>query len=214
MTVTAIVLAGGRSKRFGGDKLAAELAGASILSTTIGAVAGISDGVLVGIAQLPDEQFETEVPVVLVHDPEPYGGPLAALAHLLGMRVEPDPVEDLAIVVGGDMPRVVPAVLRAMLDRLLADPTHDAVGLELTGAPRPQVLPLALRIAPAARAAGELLALEDRSLRMLVERLETLWIPEGDWRALDPAGDTLIDVDTAADLDRLRSAPDERRGGR
>jgi molybdenum cofactor guanylyltransferase len=209
--ITAIVLAGGRSSRFGSDKLVAELDGASLLARTITAVAPVVDGVVVAVSGLPDEVLVAEVPVALIHDREPYRGPLVALANALGTAVRPYPVADLAIVVGGDMPRLVPAVLKAMLDRLTGDPALDAVVLEVTGAPRRQVLPLALRCEPAFRAARAILELEDRSLRILADRLRAIELPEVEWRALDPDGDTLADVDTPADLDRLRSGDIERR---
>lgn len=210
MSVSAIVLAGGRSRRFGSDKLTAELDGASLLSTTVASVAPLVDGVTVAVATLPDEVLDAEVPVALVHDREPFGGPLAALANVLEQGVDPDPVTDLAIVVGGDMPRLVPSVLQAMIDRLRADPVLEAVILESPDAPRRQVLPLALRKGPARRAAREVLAREDRSLRLLIDRLRTLELPAVVWRALDPEGNSISDVDTVADLDRLRSAGPSR----
>jgi hypothetical protein len=44
-----------------------------------------------------------------------------------------------------------------------------------------------------------------RSLNALVDRLSTAELPPATWLALDPDGRTLADVDTTADLDRLRS---------
>jgi molybdopterin-guanine dinucleotide biosynthesis protein A len=103
------------------------------------------------------------------------------------------------------MPRLVPIVLTTMLDRLAADPELDAVILQAPASPRRQVLPLALREHAAAGAARAALDAGDRSLRGFVDRLRTLELPAGVWRALDLGGDTLADVDTSADLDRLRS---------
>jgi molybdopterin-guanine dinucleotide biosynthesis protein A len=191
--ITAIVLAGGRSRRFGSDKLAAELEGTSLLSRTIAAVG----------PALPEGLHPAGIPATVVGDLEPFGGPLVALANVLERGI-PDPVTSLAIVVGGDMPRLVPAVLRAMLDRLAADAELDAVLLE-AAAPRRQVLPLAIREHAAAGAARAALETGDRSLAGFVDRLRTIELPAQEWQALDPAGDTLADVDTPADLDRLRS---------
>jgi len=202
--INGIVLAGGTSRRFGGDKLAAELDGASILASTIAAVEAVADRVIVAGPALPRGFLAGEVPVALVHDPAPSGGPLVALAHALELEVAPDRFESLAVVVGGDMPRVVPAVLTAMLDRLASDRGVDAIVLEAPDAAHRQVLPLALRVAPARAVARALLQLEDRSLRLLVDRLRATELPAELWRALDPAGDTLADVDTREDLERLR----------
>jgi molybdopterin-guanine dinucleotide biosynthesis protein A len=203
--ITGIVLAGGTSRRFGSDKLAADLDGATLLARTIAAVEAVADGVIVVGPVLPSGFRAGEIPVMRISDPVPSGGPLVALAHALGQAVEPHPVEGLAIVVGGDMPRVVPAVLASMLDRLASDPEVDAIVLEAPDARRRQVLPLALRVAPARTVASSLLAPEDRSLKALVARLAVGELPAEAWRSLDPVGDTLADVDTREDLERLRA---------
>src|SRR5439155_7769406 len=64
-------------------------------------------------------------PIALIRDIDPFAGPLAALANVLG-AAEADPAH-AAIVVGGDMPRLVPAVLRSMLDRLAQARAIEAV---------------------------------------------------------------------------------------
>jgi molybdenum cofactor guanylyltransferase len=208
VTVTAIILAGGRSTRFGSDKLAAELDRGSVLGATIAAVAPLADGVIVAGPRLPDRFVVGDVPVALVHDPEPFAGPLAAIANAL--RSGPFAGEDLGLVVGGDMPRVVAAVLAAMLDVLDQDQAIDAVllGPRMNGAeppPRRQVLPLAIRLEPAALAAREAIAADERSLQAFVDRLVHVELPARRWLALDPDGLTLSDVDTRADLDRLNA---------
>ena len=53
---------------------------------------------------------------------------------------------EVVLVIGGDMPSLVPAVLRRLVDAL-DDPSVDAVVLEAGGRHRP--LPMALRRAPA-----------------------------------------------------------------
>ena len=214
MTVTAIVLAGGRSSRFGADKLAAGLDGGSVLASTIAAVAPLADGLIVAGPRLPDGVAGTDVPVTFLADLDPFAGPLAALANVLGSRAgDPggrgDP-GDLGIVVGGDMPRLVPAVLVAMLDVLDQDWTVDAVFLGPRPAaagtlPRRQALPLAIRLEPAAQAARDAIAAGERSLQAFIDRLAHAELPARRWLALDPDGLTLIDVDTRDDLDRLNA---------
>lgn len=203
MTITAIVLAGGRSRRFGSDKLAAELDGAPLLSASVAAVAMVADRVIVAGAATQASPVARDPAVEWRLDDEPFGGPLAALSSVLDSAIASQGPE-VALVVGGDMPRLVPAVLVAMVEVVLGDPEIEAVVLEASAAPRRQVLPLALRVEPAGRAARALLAAGDRSLRALIERLEARELPERAWRALDPQGDTLVDVDTGADLARLR----------
>ena len=207
--ITAIVLAGGRSRRFGANKLAAELEGASLLSRTIAAVEPIADIVIVAGPGLPEGRQAGDIPTSLVPDREPFEGPLAALANVLERGI-PDSGTSLAIVVGGDMPQLVPAVLATMLQRLAADQELGAVLLQAPGAHRRQVLPLAVREHAAVAAARATIDAGDRSLMGFVERLRTLELPVLEWQALDPAGATLTDVDMPADLDRLRSGGGDR----
>ncbi len=214
MSVTAIVLAGGASRRYGSDKLAADLDGAPVLARTIEAVAPLADGVLVAGPRLPEGLVGGDVPIALIADEAPFAGPLAALANVL------PPVSfgsaELGIVVGGDMPRLVPAVLVAMLDVLDQSPPVDAVVLVAPPAStspsagpatpaRRQVLPLAIRLEPAARAARAAVESGERSLRAFLDRLVVVELPAHRWLALDPDGATLTDVDTRADLDRLNA---------
>lgn len=203
MSVTGIVLAGGRSTRFGGDKLAADLDETSVLATTVNALGAVVDRVIVAGPALPDRST-SDVPIALVPDRAPFDGPLAALANVLeATRPESD---DVAIVVGGDMPRLVPRVLVAMVEALDASPSTEAVLLGRPGGPRHgrrQVLPLVVRVEPARRVALEAVEHGDRSLQSLVDRLALAELLASVWLRLDPAAATLTDIDTRADLDRL-----------
>ena len=213
MSVTGIVLAGGRATRFGGPKLAAELDGATILARAIGAVSNVVDEIIVAgpelpaLPELPADVGRRAGSIRVVPDEEEFGGPLQALAGALA-----EARGEIALVVGGDMPGLVPEVMAAMAARLLADP---ALGVVLLGAPddapaadpaaRRQVLPLALRLEVASPVAREAVVAGARSLRTLLDRLVSDEIAATTWRALDPTGATLLDVDTQADLDRLRA---------
>ena len=207
---TAIILAGGRSSRFGSDKLVAELDGRSLLGRTIDAVSAVVDTVIVAGPELPETLRAAGPPVALVSDTEPFAGPLAALATALDHSAdEPD---DLAIVVGGDMPRVVPAVLQSMLDALDGDAAIEAVLLgaqagfidDTGGSARRQVLPLAVRVSAARAASRDAVDAGQRSLQALLDRLRSSELPAATWRPLDPSGRTLLDVDTPSDLERIR----------
>jgi molybdopterin-guanine dinucleotide biosynthesis protein A len=201
INVTAIVLAGGRSSRFGSDKLAVDVGGRSLLAATIAAVAPIVDGTIVAGPELPREVNGGigDVPIALVPDAESFGGPLAALANVLSYGA-PDG-EELLLVVGGDMPGLVADVLELMLARLGAGLDVDAVVLDRP--PRVQALPLAVRRGAGARAAVEALATGDRSLVALLRRLRVETIPAAEWTPLDPTGDTLDDIDRPGDLEQF-----------
>jgi molybdopterin-guanine dinucleotide biosynthesis protein A len=206
VSVTGIVLAGGRSSRFGADKLLADLDGQTLLAATIGVVASVAERVIVAGPPLADGN-RPDAQVVFVSDVEPFAGPLVVLANVLeGLEADPS---DLAIVVGGDMPALVPDVLRTMLDRLDEEPRVDAVTLEgPSGAagqsPPTQILPLALRVPAARQTARSVVEGGRRSLVSLLDGLAHAELPAVRWQALDPAAKSLLDVDTPTDLEDVR----------
>lgn len=189
--VSAVVLAGGRSSRFGRDKLAEPIEGRPLLHHAIEAVRGLASEVLVVAALDADPAVPPDV--VVVHDPRPYEGPLAGLAA--GLRAANEPV---CLIVGGDSPTLVPAVL-GLLVGALDDIAMEAAALDDAGRLRP--LPSAVRREPAVDAADHLLADGERRLRLIFEWLPTRTIPDATWRALDPKGATLRDIDSPADLE-------------
>ncbi len=188
--VSAIVLAGGRSRRFGRDKLTEPFGGRTLLEHAIAAVGPLA-GETIAVAA-PDEPRNVPDGIILVRDPSSFEGPLVGL--VTGLRRATQPV---ALVVGGDMPTMVPSVLGALIDRL-DDPAVEAVVLESRGERQP--LPAALRTVLARSAAEQLVAAGERRLGALIETLATAVIEESTWRMLDPDGRTLRDIDTPADL--------------
>jgi molybdopterin-guanine dinucleotide biosynthesis protein A len=188
--VTAIVLAGGRSRRFGRDKLAEPIAGRSLLHHAIVAVRPFAREVLVVAA--PGAVLDVPSRVRVIHDEVPFAGPLAGL--LTGLQMATAPV---VLVTAGDMPDLVPGVVDALLDAL-ASPGVDASILELAGRPRP--LPMAIRRGAALTEALRLIGAGERRLRAVPDVLHATVIPEATWRALDPEGRTMRDIDTPADL--------------
>jgi molybdopterin-guanine dinucleotide biosynthesis protein A len=194
-SVSAIVLAGGRSSRFGSDKLAARYGDSTLLDRAVAAVGAVASEVIVVVAPGDDRQLPPAgVPVQRAVDPEPFGGPLVGL--LAGLEVAREPI---ALVVGGDMPTLAPAVLRMMIGGLGASQgARDAAVLIQRGEMRP--LPCVLRNGAATQSARHLLGEGERSLLALIRTLSVLSVAEGDWRPLDPTAATLLDVDLPGDL--------------
>jgi molybdopterin-guanine dinucleotide biosynthesis protein A len=186
--IGGIVLAGGRSARFGTDKLAAVVDGRPLLEHAIARVQAVAQVVVVVLA--PGSARDLPSGVLVAHDDEAYQGPLAGLAA--GLAVMPGDVGRV-LVVGGDMPSLSPAVLRLLIEALV-DETEAAVLDD--GGP----MPMAVRAPAAASAAGGLLAGGERRLRALPEHLGALVIRGPDWRALDPDAATLRDIDRPTDL--------------
>jgi molybdopterin-guanine dinucleotide biosynthesis protein A len=186
------VLAGGRSTRFGSDKLATPYRGIPLLHHAVLALIAMCDDVVVVLAPGSDP---TGLPpgARATHDPTEGEGPLAGLHQGLLAVVRSDAV----VVAGGDMPELQPAVL-ALMWKALDDPEVDAVALADGGRPRP--LPCVLRTWPAADIAHTLLHAGRRRLRDVLDSLRTAVIDEATWTALDPGRRTLFDVDEPGDL--------------
>ena len=219
MTASAIVLAGGRSSRFGSPKLRALVDGVPLLHLAVRAVAAVADEVVIvgprsgGVAPSDFDGLPAGVRVAVVLDPVEDGGPLIGLRAGLAAATG-----DRLVVVGGDMPRLEPAVLRAMLERLPNGPaagrtsigqssavtvsapkSADGVLLGQAGGARP--LPLAASTNEARRAVEAAVSEGERSLHAALARLTVVEVPADEWRRLDPSGHSLLDVDTPADLD-------------
>ncbi len=189
-SISVIVLAGGRSSRFGRDKLAEPVDGRPLLHHAIDAVRPIATEIIVVVAPGANPALPSDV--TLVNDAVAFEGPLAGLIGGLAAARSPT-----VLVVGGDMPALSAAVLGSMVERLVASDA-SALVLEHDGRDRP--LPMALRREPGLTTASALFAGGERRLRGLAEALSAAVFPEAAWRAMDPGGDTLRDIDTEADL--------------
>jgi molybdopterin-guanine dinucleotide biosynthesis protein A len=198
VTTAGIVLAGGASTRFGADKLSVPLHGRPLLHHALEAVARVGDPLVLVVGPnavapvLPDG---LGVRVQLVRDRQAHHGPLAGVAGALAAL---PPGVDRVIVVAGDMPFLVPAVLASLLDALGRDGQVQAARLEAD-----PVSPLPFAALPAVReVADHQLAAGRRSLRALLDAVATAVVPASSWRALDPEGRTLRDIDAPEDLAR------------
>ncbi len=206
--VVAIVLAGGASSRFGSDKLSAELDGRPLLHHALDAVASVAGPIVVVVApEVPEPRLPEGLAdrVRIARDPVAHGGPLAGLAAGLAMlaadATEHASVRDeaprIALVVGGDMPGLVPGVLRLLGERLAAEP--DVSAMTLAASPVAP-LPMAVRRAGVSEAAIACLAAGRHSLRALLDSVPSAVIAPEAWRGLDPEGATLQDIDRPEDL--------------
>jgi molybdopterin-guanine dinucleotide biosynthesis protein A len=189
---SGIVLAGGRSSRFGGDKLAAMVDGVPLLERAIAAVGEVAGEILVvgrtgGVSEDRRARF--------VSDRVPHQGPLAGLVAGLAAASH-----ERAVVVAGDMPSLDPAVLRMLLANLGDSPFGiEAVALGLGSTDSPQPLPIAIRHSVLGSATRTVEGGE-RSLGRFLARLPLKVLPEATWRAADPAARSLVDIDVPSDL--------------
>jgi molybdopterin-guanine dinucleotide biosynthesis protein A len=200
------VLAGGRSTRFGGDKLASVHRGVPLLHHAVLRLEEACGQVVVVIApDAPEPTMPVGANARFVRDAKEGDGPLAGLlSGLEGTSTE------LAIVAGGDMPDLSTAVLVEML-RVAGESSVDAVALQDRDRFRP--LPCLVRVAPARDAAHALLHAGERPLRSLLLALRTSVIDEPTWTTLDPNRGSLHDVDEPADLRSEHVSPGSETGG-
>jgi molybdopterin-guanine dinucleotide biosynthesis protein A len=180
--VWVVVLAGGGSRRFGSDKLAADLGGRPLFDLTLASVPADLPVVVVG----PPRPVAREVR--FVREEPPGGGPAAAL--VVGLEAALDGGATQVVTLPGDAPAAGTAVPR-LLDAL------DECDVVVAGGSDGQVFPLQLacsvegarRVVTAAgpgRGAGV-------SVRQLLESLD----PAPGRTVLDDLA--LLDVDTPED---------------
>jgi molybdenum cofactor guanylyltransferase len=194
-SIVGIVLAGGRSTRFGeGDKLIAELRDRPLFHHAVLALAALCDSVIVVVAAdaagPPPLPHDAVVPVRVIRDQLAGIGPLAGLAA--GLEAADS---EQVLVAGGDQPDLAPGLLR-----LLSGSIRDADAAVLAEHHRPRPIPAALRRAPALAAALARLESDQRSLRGLIGDLMPVVVPERTWRRVDPDGAWRRDVDVPDDL--------------
>lgn len=188
--MVAVVLAGGESRRFGSDKLVADLDGRTVLDRALDGLPAGAVTIVVG----PERQLSRAVE--FVREDPPGGGPAAGLIAGLLRALQEQP--ELIITLPGDAPSGGRAAM-LLATHLQTEEAESVVGLDASS--RDQVLQLALR----PRAAHQLVGLAgaDGGQGQSVRRLVT---------ALDPPPLRLVlpdrlahDVDTTADLEQLRN---------
>ncbi len=176
MSTAAIVIAGGRSTRFGSDKLRHRVDGRTLLDRTVDAASPFSPIVLVSAHPPPRG-------TIGVCEFPRWGGPAAALAA--GLDALPVGVDEI-VILAADLadPREAVKVLLTMESGVAMDDDGRAQWL-LT---RSAVAPVAARV----RALGGRVNLAGLPLSAILDFLPRI-----------PAGTSVSDIDTRADLARL-----------
>jgi len=188
-----VVLAGGRSSRFGSDKLAVVYRGQPLLQHAVTRLAEACGRVVLVLAPDADApSVPPGLPVTMARDATAFDGPLAGLASAL-----PLVPTSWVMVVAGDMPDLSPPVLLEML-RVAEEAHVDLVALEDDGRARP--LPCVAATATAREVVPALLHAGERRFRALLDACRVAVIDEATWTALDPRRGTLHDVDVPTDL--------------
>ncbi|UHH26177.1 molybdenum cofactor guanylyltransferase [Halobacterium noricense] len=180
---SAVVLAGGRSTRYGdGDKALADLAGMPMLRRVADRLANVTDELVVNCRDDQRSAHRDALdgypnPVRVAEDPEPDEGPMAGIAA--GLR---EASGEYALVVACDMPFVDPAVVDLLFDRAAG---HDAAVPEMDDGWY-QTTQAVYRADAMAAACADALDRGDRKILAPLESLDWVAVPESDVAA---AGD-------------------------
>ena len=182
---TALILAGGDSRRMGQDKAALVLEGKTLLESVTATMQAVFPRVIVSVRQL-----RTGVDVPQVRDEQAASGPLAGLAA--GMKSATTP---WIFAVACDMPFIQPAVIEYLAGQRAG---YQAVVPMVRGFPQP----LAAFYANSCRDVAESILYGEgkHSLRALLERLSVCYVSEERMLAVDPQLRSFFDLDTPQDV--------------
>ena len=153
---TAIVMAGGDSRRMGTDKASLLFDGQTLLQSVIATMQQLFPQVIVSVRQ---PRAGIDLPQVC--DEQPDGGPLAGLVASLGKITTP-----WAFMVACDMPFVVPEVVELLAGYRLQ---HQAVVPVVHGHPQPLAAFYATSCVAPLRAS---LAAQQKGLRNVLKQLD------------------------------------------
>ncbi len=191
--VSTIIQAGGQSRRMGTDKALIDYHGRPILAHVIDLMRQLSDDVIV-VANRSDVYGPLVAPLGarVVPDYDPPSGPLGGLAAGLAAMTH-----DLAIVVACDMPLLNLDLLRYLIERAV---DFDAV-VPLTG---DQFEPLhAVYRRTCLAEIQRRLANDERRVISFFQSVRLSAVSEAEWRVIDPAGRSVSNLNTPADLTLL-----------
>jgi molybdenum cofactor guanylyltransferase len=194
------VLAGGRSRRFGGSKLNIQLNGVPLLhwqARRLGAAMPCERWLSVAPAAQPlgGNAFER-----WVTDPAAFGGPLVAMSAVLAAAHPGDAV----VFAAADMPLVSPACVRALVMRLRQSRGAVAVMGRWSSGPDAGLVepfPSAWRVGPALAMVRQALAAGVRGPHRLASRRGVVCVPLG-WPR---DAEAFLNVNRPEDLDALRA---------
>lgn len=181
---TALILAGGDSRRMGQDKAALVLDGKTLLDRVTATMQQVFPKVIVSVRQL-----RTDVDVPQVCDEQETSGPLAGLVAGLAQSDTP-----WVFAVACDMPFVTPAVVARLAELRNG---FQAVVPVVGGYQQPLAAFYAASALEAMRAS---LAAGDRSMRGALEKLKVRYVNEAELRDTDPQLRSFFDLDTPQDF--------------
>lgn len=195
---SAVILAGGRSRRMGQPKAALPLGGTTLLRRMTVALTAKFTELIVVAAPFADEPYRIEelltdlLPhVVLVRDDQPFAGPVPALIR--GLRASS---QDAVFVGSCDLPLLRAATAIAIVG-MLED--FDAAVPIVDG----RMQPLCAAYSRASIATLERASRGESRLTAIVKGLNTRWFNEAELCRLEPDLHSFINVNTPEDYRRV-----------
>ncbi len=192
---TALILAGGDSRRMGRDKTRIEFDGQPLLQRVIGQMKVLFPQVLVSV-----RQARVGIDVPQICDEIPGAGPLAGLCAGLEHAETP-----WVFAVAADMPFLNPGLIGQLAQKRNSS---QAVVPVVKGYPQPLTAFYARSALPVIQAV--LAGSGKHSLRSVLERLDVLWVDEKNLIGADPGLRSFVDLDTPDDLLRARGNEKEQ----
>jgi len=196
-----VIVAGGRSRRFGSDKRRLRLwgdDGPTLLERTAALVGSLCDETIV---VLNDEHDWPELPARKVRDAYPDAGPLSGIWSGLAAATQP-----YALVVAADMPLLEPELLRWMIaeprdyDVLAPRAANDARTRNRMGAETLHAIYSRACLDPIRR----VLESGERQIVAFFPSVRVRYVEPEVLARLDPGGQALRNINTPADLADIR----------
>jgi molybdenum cofactor guanylyltransferase len=196
--ISAVILAGGRSRRMGTAKAALDFGGLPIILRLVVELGRVADDVIVVAAPKESEPYCIEqvlarrLPAItLLRDRAAFAGPVDALSD--GLRTAR---HDVVFACSCDLPLLradVALGLCAMLSR------HDAAIPQIQGRLQPLCAAYHQRCS---RVLAEMSAQGERRLSAVVTKLDVRRVAESELRPIDPKLTSFLNVNTPEDYSR------------
>jgi molybdopterin-guanine dinucleotide biosynthesis protein A len=187
-----IVLAGGRSSRFGRDKASADLLGYPLIQHVVDRLTAVTGECIIVARQGQQSPPLTGTPLKVIRDYYPDTGPLAGLFTGLLAATE----SQYSLAVACDMPLLQPNLL---LELARLGRQHQAVIPLYEGLPQPLCAAYSRQCLPVLRE-----HLESGNYRLLdaVTALSPFYLGPEAWQSLDPRGLSFLNVNRQEDWKR------------
>ena len=197
--ISAVILAGGDSRRLGIDKALLELDGQTLLSRVVQKLAPLSDDLIV-VTNSPEDYEHLALGVRFVPDERPGEGALMGIYSGLKAATYPS-----ALTVACDMPFLNMSLLTVMLDKIAG---HDAVVPRLEGGLlEPLHAAYGKRCLPFM---ASHLAHGRRRIAVFLDQVDVFYVEQATIDRLDPLGLSFVNINTDADWQRAQQLLDRQ----